>query len=602
MDSVRFDARRYAPLLLLAVLLTAPALALPNEGVWFGMRAFIVQAVAFASLLLLLTRLSWSPAGVRRFFTTGPNAAVIALVAWAAFSFVTTAPAVGRGRELASVELLRIACGAMIFFAATYRCGSRQQLSLWATLLLGGGALAAMSGLATIGEGGPSSTAGAFGNSQLLAAFLVALVPAAVVFANQGVMDRRRVTAICAMVLVLAVLFITNNRSAWIGGLTGLLVTGALALKVRGVDSVSRNQRHLWMPILLALAVVGGAFFATPGVGTAISDRAATLGAIGADTSAQWRADLGAAGLHMVAERPLTGWGVGRFPITVGRYTARTMDPVLVEHLGSSLSEIPHNEYVQLAAELGLVGLLLYVAVLGGFFVHGFRALGRIKSDTRRWILIAAMGGVAAECVTMAGNPGSRFIEVNSILWLLLGIGMAASRTHNERREDGEESSPAAAGVVRPLGRLSWQLASVGAVALMAVGAYAQTVGPRAGGPIAVYCFDGSKLLLEVANAPGGTLPQTAFSAQFASAIVLGTSTGSAPFQLTSGQGGYTITVSYVDRRGRTQTRNVRGDSFVIPYRSLARRTATPFTVTGVYNCSNGGVRTAITTFFVFRG
>src|SRR5205823_125367 len=129
--SVKASARsacRHLPLCFLAVLLLAPVLVWPDTGRWLGMRAFVMECVALALLVLLAAGIRWSPQRLKSFLTTGPNAAVLLLIGWATLSFLLTAPASGRGRSIALAELLRLACGSVVYFGAAYRCSGRAQL------------------------------------------------------------------------------------------------------------------------------------------------------------------------------------------------------------------------------------------------------------------------------------------------------------------------------------------------------------------------------------------------------------------------------------------------------------------------------------------
>jgi len=480
------NVRRNAPLYLLALLLLAPVMFVPNTGAWQGMKWFAMQAVVFASLVFLLAKVRWSPQGIRQFLATGPNLALVLLVGWAGLSFVsftntalpemmTTPPA--RLRDIAMAELLRLVGGAILFFAAMYRCSSRERLNSLLLLLLGGGVLASVSGLLSYSTSASNVATAAFGNSQLLASFLVLLLPVAVVFAQQGAMNARRIFALTAAVMVIGTLFLTQNRSAWIGAAVGLVVVALLAVKTVGFREV-RTQKHLFVAPALAALVAIGAFFALSNTGEVVGARAQTLTAAQADGSFQWRMGMWDTARKMIADKPLTGRGIGSFPMVAGYYSNHQAPSVhQVKTVGADLASVPHNEYLQIAAELGLVGLGLYLAVLAGFFVRGFKALSRIGSDTRKWMLIACMGAIAAQCVDALGNPGWRFADVSPLFWLILGTGMAATRTHRERQEVGEV---VAVRNVRPafgFGRLGWQaLSAVLAIGLMAT-SYAAVTG-----------------------------------------------------------------------------------------------------------------------------
>src|SRR5882762_5571969 len=234
MEVSRQSTRGHAPIVLIAVLLSAPVLALPDTGGWHGMRPLLMQVVAFGSLALLLARVKWSLEGLRSFLTTGPNLALVLFLGWTALSFALTAPVGGRGRTIALAELMRLASGVAIYFAVVYRCNSRDHLKLAVLLLLVGGVLASAAGMLSAGISKVDGATAAYGNRQLLAGFLVLLLPVAVIFAQTGekfsrplfatTAALRCLLATVATVMLIATLLLTNNRSSWLGSVVGLLV------------------------------------------------------------------------------------------------------------------------------------------------------------------------------------------------------------------------------------------------------------------------------------------------------------------------------------------------------------------------------------------
>jgi O-antigen ligase len=102
---------------------------------------------------------------------------------------------------------------------------------------------------------------------------------------------------------------------------------------------------------------------------------------------------------------------------------------------GPTLWCLAHNEYLQTAAELGLIGLFFYVAILISFLFVAIRAWSRMPASSRRVFLAAAICAVVAQCVDALANPGWRFIDVDPILWLMLGLAMAAAPRGSEERQ-----------------------------------------------------------------------------------------------------------------------------------------------------------------------
>ncbi len=431
METIKWKGWSYAPVLLLAILLLAPVLVMPHTGVWQGMRPCIMQAAAFTLLTLLLARASWSLKGFQRLITTGPNVAVMLLVGWATLSFILMAPSGGRGRELAQAELMRLLSGAAIYFAVLYCCRSQNHLCTISYLLLDGGILAATAGILSFSPSVPATAA--FGHKQLLAAFLVLLLPVAVVFAYMGQTKRQRCLAGLGWALLACGLLLTGNRTSWVSSVVGLLVLVALACS-RGTHQ-SPQPRKSWIQkrrvvtrIMILIAIVATTF-ALLGGSSLVRQR---LTSLTTDGSFPWRLRVWSACGKMLQDRPFMGWGIGSMPLNADRYAADVPSAGQVVQHGATLSSLAHNEYLQLATELGLVGLALYLAVLGGFFYGGVRSFKRMPAGPRKWLLLAALGAIAAQCVDALANPGWHFGDVSSLFWLLLGIGIATTRPCRE--------------------------------------------------------------------------------------------------------------------------------------------------------------------------
>jgi O-antigen ligase len=514
MEALRENTRGQAPNVLMALLLSAPLLAIPDNGGWQGMRPLLIQAVAFGSLALLLARVRWSFEGLRSFLTTGPNLALVLFLGWTALSFAITAPVVGRGRSIALAELMRLASGVAIYFAVAYRCNSRHHLKVTVLLLLVGGVLASAAGMLSGGMSKSGLVTAAYGNKQLLGAFLVLLLPVAVVFAQSGEKFSRPLFATTAAlrcllatvgtVMLVATLLLTNNRSSWLGSVVGLLVVSVLLFSSRKRREATARKRHWIASAVVALASVV-LCLTLLGTESGVLERAKTLTTPTQVPSFQQRLQLWSICEQMILDRPVMGLGVGSFPMKAGDYSwaiadrkdeqtviasgAETIGVPLatqVEKDGASLSSLPHNEYLQLGAELGLVGLALYVAVLVGFFYRGIMALPHVAkiSRTRKLVLIASMGAIAAQCVDAIGNPAWRFGDVSPLFWLMLGLGMAA--THRQRQAGVTEDLAQTPRLLRfGFDRLGWRMSAVLVLALV-IPSFA---GAQAGSPQSCYCL-----------------------------------------------------------------------------------------------------------------
>jgi O-antigen ligase len=179
--------------------------------------------------------------------------------------------------------------------------------------------------------------------------------------------------------------------------LLGLAVLAAYCWSVRGTLYVSAAA--LALAAAIVLLAPAGLHFGLKGSSGSTSN--ATSG----------RTKLISGGLALFAKRPLDGYGSGSFETEYKRHN-RNAD---AENATSASHTIP----VTVAAEQGIVGLALYVALLLSAFVVLFRGAGR---SPPRIAIAACFAALVLHTWTYAD-----FLE-DPFTWALLAIGCALAR------------------------------------------------------------------------------------------------------------------------------------------------------------------------------
>jgi O-antigen ligase len=207
--------------------------------------------------------------------------------------------------------------------------------------------------------------------------------------------------AAAVLAWLLAGLVTSFSQSSIAALLLGLAVLAAYRWSVRGTVAV--------LGALIAIAI-------------AIALLAPTswhLGLSGSSGSTQnasnGRAKLIEGGLELFAERPLQGYGSGSFQKQYERHSKAS-----AENATSASHTIP----ITVAAEQGIVGLALYVALLIVAFVVLFRGAGRSppRPNGIRPALAACFAALVLHTFAYAD-----FLE-DPLTWTLLGIGVALAR------------------------------------------------------------------------------------------------------------------------------------------------------------------------------
>lgn len=221
---------------------------------------------------------------------------------------------------------------------------------------------------------------------------------------------RRHAWGLCFGVVVLAMVMTAGRTGLLSLGLAcALLVWLALRRRLEGVDPaaiVRRYARRVARRALLAsLALVGLLVV----VGTTLNiqhvqqtsylhtwlytfNLRQPVDAIAKGRLAVWQTVLG-----MVRESPVVGIGLGH---AVGEFE-RYRDQLGIESLPADARLSAHNTFLLIASELGLLGLIAWLLMMGTV-IHGIRAPGNLPAGDRRvWPALGLAAGLGGYALTM---------------------------------------------------------------------------------------------------------------------------------------------------------------------------------------------------------
>jgi O-antigen ligase len=277
----------------------------------------------------------------------------------------------------------------------------------------------------------PERLSGAAGNANQTAAALVAgAALAGALAATLRDQPLLRLAAAVGVPLCAFALFLTLSR----GGLVAL-GTALLAAIVMG---------GRWRGTVLAVAVVAAVgcvtyfgVFAAPEA----RERVTTFkGGTG-------RTDVWTVGWRMVEAHPARGVGAGNFAGTSVHYLLRPgsikRDDFIVD-----TPKAAHNMYLEVLAELGVVGLTLFLAIIGFSLTCLVRAVRSFnRAGNRQLEILSRAVFVALVGILAADFFGSR--EFAKELWLLMSLAPAllamARAGQGAPERDGRAEQPALA-------------------------------------------------------------------------------------------------------------------------------------------------------------
>jgi O-antigen ligase len=208
-----------------------------------------------------------------------------------------------------------------------------------------------------------------------------------------------RLVWIVASAITACGLWLSESRSALAAAVAASLFVGVWVVTTRFRPSAR----------IAAVAIVG-ALLAVGGWTRLVRlERDATYQGAGL------RTQFAQTSLRMIAERPVYGIGAGRYHPESNLF----LSPRLAWTYGF---ENAHNYFLQIAGETGLLGLVLFAAILAGGLTLTVRVLSRTPHDWRLAGMLVGVVGFLATC--LSGHP-LLVREVAFPFWIQFGLMVA---------------------------------------------------------------------------------------------------------------------------------------------------------------------------------
>lgn len=376
-----------------------------------GLLPAVSPAITIAKVSSLLLALSWFAATVGRArsargFTSAHPAVSYLLLAFLAWTMLSLVWAENHGAVLVALE--RYAPNLALFAVAFSTVKRRQDVPLLLCSLVAGTVVAAVYGfLVPPPESYVGRLTGPGGDPNDLATVLIVgvFVAAGLTLGLRVRPGTRLALAVGAVVCAIALL-LTLSR----GGLVGVAFAAVAAVVFAG-------RKRLLAAVIVGLVVLTAVSYFTYGASQASRDRVTTV------NGGSGRTSIWTVAWRMVEDNPVLGVGANNFRDASIHYVLR---PGVLERsdLIVDTPKVAHNTYLQVLAELGVVGAALFLGIVG-FSIRclaratwAFRDAGdHFLEVTCRGMMVGLLGMLAADF----------FIAENYslVLWLMLALGPA---------------------------------------------------------------------------------------------------------------------------------------------------------------------------------
>jgi putative inorganic carbon (hco3(-)) transporter len=225
-----------------------------------------------------------------------------------------------------------------------------------------------------------------------------------------------KIPLLILILLLLLCLLITYSRGAWLGFIIGILFAGFcflnnFALKAK-LLCLSFGIGLLLMflilpqPIKAKIKTIGKIDFSE---GVTINTRIKSI--LKTDQgSISIRLKLWKEALRITSDYPLTGCGLNTYSIVAKNYKSFDWGGIY-----------PHNSFLQMSAETGLLGILAFLLVVYVFFKTG---LGLLKKN-KDYLVLGLLSGILGFLVHAFFDTHLYSLQLVVLFWYMLGLTMA---------------------------------------------------------------------------------------------------------------------------------------------------------------------------------
>ena len=211
---------------------------------------------------------------------------------------------------------------------------------------------------------------------------------------------------------------------------TAMILTGSrasLMVCLAGLIVIWWRSRHRMLGAVFGLVLIAGGFFLMP---KQYKQRYETVTESHLDASSHYRILTWLTGLEMVADRPIFGVGAGCFGAARGMAYSGTRHRSWIES---------HSLYVQVLAELGLVGAFCFFSFATRFMKLNRRTAQSLLELPERWkweeaLMQALFAGFIV--LFVSGIFGHSLFRRTWYIYAALGLVMARLASRASRRSD----------------------------------------------------------------------------------------------------------------------------------------------------------------------
>ncbi|MFB0527719.1 MAG: tetratricopeptide repeat protein [bacterium] len=285
---------------------------------------------------------------------------------------------------------------------------------------------------------GSGYISGPFENRNVLASFLVFTMPVSAGFLFEKIGKKLKITVGLIAIITLIALIYTRTRGAWVG-LMGAMVffAGGKLMAEQGMKKIIKSLFSKKSLIIVSLLVICLGLlirydYRKRGSFTKKFLSIADL----KDPATRHRFVMWRTGIDIIKEHPLSGTGIGTFENIHPKYQSKYLRTRKYGRF-EGLSKFIHNDYLEITANTGLLGLGTFLWLIVTLYWTGLKRLKQIsKSKYSPNLLIIILSSLTAVLIHSFFHYSFYLPATSMLFWLWLGL----LNTNGNKLQDTEEN------------------------------------------------------------------------------------------------------------------------------------------------------------------
>ena len=242
---------------------------------------------------------------------------------------------------------------------------------------------------------------------------------------------------------LLSILYVTlmicQSRGIWISISLTLIFTIYIIIKFKFYEIFRRNKKRLFLILITFLAITIIYSTDNPLNKSAITVHQRVLSTFDEqDPSINTRLLIWKTTLEMINDRPIFGSGIGIFKMNYLNYQAEFLknNPYYIQYSGKAGEA--HNEYLQMWAELGIIGLGIFIGIILMFYSLIIDYLKKNDSDKEKIIVFGLVLGITCFLIHCLFTFPLHVPALGVTFFALLGLTVIYTRKINLPKTDSD--------------------------------------------------------------------------------------------------------------------------------------------------------------------